>query len=132
MVERFLEHDALLLDTPYLQRIREEGRGENALAGRLYDRLDLRVVAPMGGLHLGAGLALTSQIQALWYYDLHFEILGAVGIVFITTPAAAIMRRWFSNMKGNEALSPHQGCRHMQRGGHTRLRGHDRAVLPGP
>jgi signal transduction protein with GAF and PtsI domain len=43
MVERLLEHDALLLDTPYLRRIRdegrEEGREEGALAMRRRDIL---------------------------------------------------------------------------------------------
>ena len=35
MVERLLENDALLLDTPYLHRIREEGREEGRLEGVL-------------------------------------------------------------------------------------------------
>jgi predicted transposase YdaD len=39
MVERLLEHDALLLDTPYLRRIREEGREEGALVMRRRDIL---------------------------------------------------------------------------------------------
>jgi Mn-dependent DtxR family transcriptional regulator len=39
MVERLLEHDAISLDTPYLRRIREEGREEGALAMRRRDIL---------------------------------------------------------------------------------------------
>jgi len=34
MVERLLEDETLLLDTPYLRRIREEGREEGALEMR--------------------------------------------------------------------------------------------------
>jgi predicted transposase YdaD len=34
MVEKLLEDDTLLLDTPYLQRIREAGREEGREAGR--------------------------------------------------------------------------------------------------
>ena len=39
MGERLFEHDALLLDTPYLRRIREEGREEGALGMRRRDIL---------------------------------------------------------------------------------------------
>jgi hypothetical protein len=49
MVERLLEHDALLLDTPYLRRIREEGREEGALTMRRRDilqALELRFGPP--------------------------------------------------------------------------------------
>jgi predicted transposase YdaD len=45
MVERLLEHDAVLLDTPYPRRIREEGREEGALAMRrrnILQALELR------------------------------------------------------------------------------------------
>ena len=38
MVERLLEDDELLLELPYLQRIREEGREEGREAGRLEGR----------------------------------------------------------------------------------------------
>jgi hypothetical protein len=49
MVERLLEHDAISLDTPYLRRIREEGREEGALAMRRRDilqALELRFGPP--------------------------------------------------------------------------------------
>jgi predicted transposase YdaD len=49
MVERILEHDAVLLDTPYLRRIREEGREEGALAMRrraILQALQLRFSPP--------------------------------------------------------------------------------------
>jgi hypothetical protein len=49
MVERLLEHDAVLLDTPYLRRIREEGREESELAMRrraILQALELRFGPP--------------------------------------------------------------------------------------
>jgi predicted transposase YdaD len=42
MVERLLENDVLLLDTPYLRRIREEGREEGRQEGRLEGALGMR------------------------------------------------------------------------------------------
>lgn len=39
MVERLLERDDLLMDTPYLRRVREEGREEGALTTRRQDIL---------------------------------------------------------------------------------------------
>jgi hypothetical protein len=56
MVERLLEHDALLLDTPYLQRIREEDREEGALVRRRRDIL--QAIA----LRFGPPAALSYQV----------------------------------------------------------------------
>ena len=49
MVEKLLEDERLLLDTPYLRRLREEGREEGQLAGRrrsIVDALTLRFAPP--------------------------------------------------------------------------------------
>ena len=49
MVEKLLEDERLLLDTPYLRRLREEGRQEGQLAGRrrsILDVLTLRFTPP--------------------------------------------------------------------------------------
>jgi hypothetical protein len=40
MVEKLLEDDTLLLDTPYLQRIREAGREEGILVARRHSIVD--------------------------------------------------------------------------------------------
>lgn len=49
MVEKLLEDERLLLDTPYLRRLREEGREEGLLVGRrrsIVDVLTLRFAPP--------------------------------------------------------------------------------------
>ncbi|NIP72764.1 MAG: MFS transporter, partial [Gammaproteobacteria bacterium] len=40
------------------------------------------------------------QAQHLWHYYLAFGVLGATGIAFIMTPAAAIVSAWFSEGRG--------------------------------
>lgn len=70
------------------------------LAGRLYDRLGARFVVPIGGLLLGAGLALTGRVQTLWQYYLCFGVLGAAGIACTMMPATAIISLWFVQARG--------------------------------
>ena len=43
MVERLIDREELLLDTPFLRRIREEARAEAALAARRHSILDVLV-----------------------------------------------------------------------------------------
>jgi MFS family permease len=54
----------------------------------------------MGGLLLGAGMALTGRVHALWEYYLTFGVLGAAGIGLITMPAFAVASRWFVTGRG--------------------------------
>jgi MFS family permease len=70
------------------------------LAGWLYDRWGARVLVPLGGLLLGAALALTGQVTTLVQYYLAFGVLGAAGIACIQMPAAAIVSRWFEHGRG--------------------------------
>jgi MFS family permease len=70
------------------------------LAGSFYDRWGARLLVPVGGLLLGAALALTGQVTALWQYYLAFGVLGAAGIAGIQMPAAAIVSRWFVRSRG--------------------------------
>jgi MFS family permease len=70
------------------------------LAGSLYDRLGARRVVSAGGLLLGAALALTGRVTALWQYYLAFGVLGGAGIACIQIPAAAIVGRWFVRSRG--------------------------------
>ena len=69
-------------------------------AGWLHDRWGARIMVPVGGLVLGAALALTGQVTALWQYYLVFGILAAAGISGIMMPAAAITSRWFARSRG--------------------------------
>jgi MFS family permease len=70
------------------------------LAGWLYDRWGARVLAPAGGVLLGAALALTGQVGTLAQYYVAFGLLGAAGIACIQMPAAAIVSRWFVRSRG--------------------------------
>jgi MFS family permease len=70
------------------------------LGGWLYDRWGARWVVAAGGLLLGAALALTGQVTALWQYYVAFGVLGAAGISAIMMPAAAIVSRWFVGSRG--------------------------------
>jgi MFS family permease len=70
------------------------------LCGWLYDRWGARSLVPVGGLVLGAALALTGQSTTLWHYALAFGVLGAAGIASIQMPAAAIVSRWFVRSRG--------------------------------
>jgi MFS family permease len=70
------------------------------LAGWLHDRWGARVVVPVGGLILGASLALTGRVTAPWQYYLAFGVLAAAGIACIMMPAAAIVSRWFARSRG--------------------------------
>lgn len=70
------------------------------LGGWLADRWGARTIVPLGGLLLGAALALTGQAQSLWHYYLAFGVLGAAGIAFIMTPAAALVGTWFNEGRG--------------------------------
>ena len=70
------------------------------LAGWLYDRWGARVMVPVGGLVLGAALALTGQVTAPWHYYLTLGVLGAAGIACMMMPAAAIVSRWFAGSRG--------------------------------
>jgi MFS family permease len=70
------------------------------LAGWLHDRWGARLVVPVGGLLLGAALALTGQATAPRQYYLALGVLGAAGIACMMMPAAAIVSRWFVRSRG--------------------------------
>ena len=70
------------------------------VAGWLSDRWGARIVVPMGGLVLGAALALTGQVTSLWQYYLVFGALSAAGIACMVIPATTIVTRWFVRSRG--------------------------------
>src|SRR5438034_11534028 len=57
------------------------------IAGWLHDRWGVRTVTTIGGLALGAALALTGQATSLAQYYLGFGVLGAAGIAGMFIPS---------------------------------------------
>ena len=101
----------------YVEMLRELGwgRGSTALgyslswlgflvlapaAGWLSDRWGVRVVVIIGGVLLGAALALTGQVASVGQYYLWFGALGAAGIAGMLIPSTAIVSRWFVRSRG--------------------------------
>src|SRR4026209_2737140 len=70
------------------------------LGASLYDRWCARLLVPLGGLLLGAALALTGLVTTLWQYYLAFGVLAGAGSACIQGPAAAIVGRWFVRSRG--------------------------------
>jgi MFS family permease len=72
----------------------------NFLSGRLADRFGPRKIVALGGLFLGAGLILTSQIQNLWQMYLSYGVLVAVGMGSMYVPITSMLTRWFGKRRG--------------------------------
>jgi MFS family permease len=68
--------------------------------GSLSDRLGTRAVAVAGGLLLGLGLVLSSQVQALWqlYVTFGFMVGFAVGAFY--APLTSTATKWFTARRG--------------------------------
>jgi MFS family permease len=68
--------------------------------GALSDRLGTRGVALAGGLLLGLGLVLSSQVQALWqlYVTFGFMVGFAVGAFY--APLTSTATKWFTARRG--------------------------------
>ncbi|HEU4367599.1 MAG TPA: MFS transporter [Methylomirabilota bacterium] len=68
--------------------------------GALSDRLGTRAVALAGGLLLGLGLVLSSQVQALWqlYVTFGFMVGFAVGAFY--APLTSTATKWFTTRRG--------------------------------
>lgn len=70
------------------------------LSGLLYDRLGPRLIVPLGGLGIAAGLALTSLAREPWQYQIGFGPLVAFGIAASLSPSNALISRWFVRRRG--------------------------------
>jgi len=71
------------------------------LVGWLLDRYGPRRTMPIGALILGVGLALSSQISAIWQLYLTFGVVAAFGVAMLqSVPNTAVVSNWFSRNRG--------------------------------
>ncbi|MBN1190494.1 MAG: MFS transporter [Dehalococcoidales bacterium] len=72
----------------------------NILSGRLSDRFGPRKIVSMGGLFLGMGMILTSQVHNLWQIYLSYGVLVAIGMGSMYVPMTSTLTRWFGKRRG--------------------------------
>ena len=70
------------------------------LTGRLTDRWGPQWVVLVGGILLGAGLALLSLAQAPWHLYLSYSLLGGLGMSVAYVPCNTTVVRWFVARRG--------------------------------
>lgn len=71
------------------------------LVGWLLDRYGPRRVMPIGALFLGLGLALSSQVSALWQLYLTFGVVAACGVAMLqSVPNTVLVSNWFLRNRG--------------------------------
>ena len=68
--------------------------------GRLNDRLGPRLVLTIGGLLIGLGYLLMSQISTLWQLYLFYGILVGIGMSTGYVPLISTVARWFAKRRG--------------------------------
>ena len=70
------------------------------LTGRFTDRYGPRIIVAIGGLFLGLGLILTSQISAAWQLYLFYGLMAGFGLSIAYAPLMATASRWFVSKRG--------------------------------
>jgi predicted MFS family arabinose efflux permease len=68
--------------------------------GALSDRFGTRIVALLGGVLLGLGLVLSSQIHALWQLYVTFGVVVGFSVGAFYAPLTATATRWFTANRG--------------------------------
>ena len=68
--------------------------------GALSDRLGTRSVAVAGGLLLGLGLVLSSQVQALWQLYVTFGLMVGFAAGAFYAPLTSTATKWFTARRG--------------------------------
>jgi len=68
--------------------------------GALSDRIGTRAVAVAGGLLLGLGLVLSSQVQALWQLNLTFGVMVGFAVGAFYAPLTSTATKWFTMRRG--------------------------------
>jgi MFS family permease len=66
----------------------------SVIVGRLNDRWGPRIIMTIGGLLLGAGYCLMSQLSALWQVYLFYGVIS-VGMSAAFVPTLSTVARWF-------------------------------------
>jgi MFS family permease len=74
--------------------------GLGILAGGLSDKYGPRIGVTIGGLFLGAGFLLMSQINSLWQVYLILGLFIGVGGSFCFVPVLSTIPRWFAKRVG--------------------------------
>jgi MFS family permease len=70
------------------------------LAGKVIDRFNPRIPLTIGGLFLGLGYLLMSQVHSVWQIYLFYGVLVSIGIGFIDIPLLSLVVRWFVKGRG--------------------------------
>ena len=68
--------------------------------GALSDRIGTRAVAVAGGLLLGLGLVLSSQVQALWQLYVTFGVMVGFAVGAFYAPLTSTATKWFTTRRG--------------------------------
>ncbi len=70
------------------------------VAGRLTDRISPRLIVTMGGIVMGLGYILMSQISAIWQLYLFYGVLVGIGTGVSFVTGASAIARWFVKSRG--------------------------------
>jgi MFS family permease len=74
--------------------------GFSWLSGRLTDTRGPRVVIASGGVFLGCGIIVTSQVTAPWQMYLSYGLLAALGMSTAYIPCNTTVVKWFQRRRG--------------------------------
>jgi len=69
-------------------------------SGRLSDKYGPRLLATIGGLFIGIGFLLMSQVSSLWQVYLIWGVLFGVGGGCCYVPVTSTIPRWFAKRRG--------------------------------
>jgi MFS transporter, OFA family, oxalate/formate antiporter len=70
------------------------------LAGRIGDRFGPRLALTIGGLFMGLGFLLMSQVQTVWQIYFFYGVLLSLGTGFVPIPVLSLLARWFIKGRG--------------------------------
>ncbi len=71
------------------------------ISGSLVDRLGPRVIVPVGGVVLAAGLFACSFLQHAWQLYLFYGVISAIGVNLVGTMVNfTVLTNWFSRRRG--------------------------------